>query len=119
MLNRWAAFVYGPLLEDRPRRIQESQSGAYGAKVAAEVHAELRRLGPVKPPREFVLMDRAAVGLGLGLPAPQGRGELAPPLPRPDRRVRREAAGQAPGEGARGGRARRKSDRLKPARLET
>ena len=64
VLNRWAAFVYGPLLEDRPRRIQESQSGAYGAKVAAEVHAELRRLGPVKPPREFVLMDRAAVGLG-------------------------------------------------------
>jgi len=64
VLNRWAGFVYGPLLEDRPRRIQESASGAYGAKVAAEVHAELRRLGPVKPPREFVLMDRAAVGLG-------------------------------------------------------
>jgi hypothetical protein len=28
------------------------------------VHRELRRLGGVKPPREFVLMDRAAVGLG-------------------------------------------------------
>jgi predicted unusual protein kinase regulating ubiquinone biosynthesis (AarF/ABC1/UbiB family) len=63
-LNRWAAFVYGPLLEDRPRLIQDSPSGTYGARVAAEVHAELRRLGPVKPPREFVLMDRAAVGLG-------------------------------------------------------
>ena len=25
---------------------------------------ELRRLGPVKVPREFVLMDRAAIGLG-------------------------------------------------------
>ena len=36
----------------------------YGAKVAGEVHKELRRLGGVKPPREFVLMDRAAVGLG-------------------------------------------------------
>jgi predicted unusual protein kinase regulating ubiquinone biosynthesis (AarF/ABC1/UbiB family) len=64
VLNRWAAFVYGPLLEDRSRLIQEAGSGAYGREVAEEVHAELRRLGPVKPPREFLLMDRAAVGLG-------------------------------------------------------
>jgi len=28
------------------------------------VHRELRRLGGVTPPREFVLMDRAAIGLG-------------------------------------------------------
>jgi len=28
------------------------------------VHRELRRLGGVRPPREFVLMDRAAIGLG-------------------------------------------------------
>jgi predicted unusual protein kinase regulating ubiquinone biosynthesis (AarF/ABC1/UbiB family) len=64
VLNRWAAFVYGPLLEDRSRLIQEASSGSYGREVAQEVHAELRRLGPVKPPREFLLMDRAAVGLG-------------------------------------------------------
>jgi predicted unusual protein kinase regulating ubiquinone biosynthesis (AarF/ABC1/UbiB family) len=64
VLNRWAAFVYGPLLEDRSRPIQEAGSGTYGREVAEEVHAELRRLGPVKPPREFLLMDRAAVGLG-------------------------------------------------------
>jgi predicted unusual protein kinase regulating ubiquinone biosynthesis (AarF/ABC1/UbiB family) len=64
VLNRWAAFVYGPLLEDRPRRIQESKSGVYGREVAENVHAELRRLGPVTPPREFVFMDRAAIGLG-------------------------------------------------------
>jgi predicted unusual protein kinase regulating ubiquinone biosynthesis (AarF/ABC1/UbiB family) len=64
VLNRWAAFVYGPLLEDRSRLIQEAGSGTYGRDVAQEVHAELRRLGPVKPPREFLLMDRAAVGLG-------------------------------------------------------
>ena len=64
MLNRWATFVYGPLLEDRPRRIQESKSGVYGREVAENVHAELRRLGPVTPPREFVFMDRAAIGLG-------------------------------------------------------
>jgi hypothetical protein len=28
------------------------------------VHAGLRQTGSVRPPREFVLMDRAAVGLG-------------------------------------------------------
>ncbi len=64
VLNRWAAFVYGPLMEDRDRRIQESRSGVYGREVAEGVHAELRRLGPVTPPREFVFMDRAAIGLG-------------------------------------------------------
>jgi predicted unusual protein kinase regulating ubiquinone biosynthesis (AarF/ABC1/UbiB family) len=64
VLNRWAGFVYGPLLEDRSRRIQEASSGVYGREVAEGVHADLRRLGPVKPPREFVFMDRAAIGLG-------------------------------------------------------
>ncbi len=64
VLNRWALFIYGPLLDDRKRRIQEAQSGTFGRAVAEEVHRELRRLGGVKPPREFVFMDRAAVGLG-------------------------------------------------------
>jgi hypothetical protein len=32
--------------------------------VVARVHAGLKRTGGVKPPREFVLMDRAAIGLG-------------------------------------------------------
>ena len=64
VLNRWAAFIYAPLMEDRPRRIQETNSGNYGREVAEKVHAELRRIGGVRPPREFVLMDRAAIGLG-------------------------------------------------------
>ncbi|HNB29007.1 MAG TPA: AarF/ABC1/UbiB kinase family protein, partial [Alphaproteobacteria bacterium] len=64
VLNRWAHFVYGPLLEDRERKIQDSASGIYGREVAEGVHAELRRLGPVTPPKEFVFMDRAAIGLG-------------------------------------------------------
>jgi predicted unusual protein kinase regulating ubiquinone biosynthesis (AarF/ABC1/UbiB family) len=63
VLNRWARFVYGPLMEDRERRIQDS-TGVYGREVAEGVHADLRRLGPVTPPREFVFMDRAAIGLG-------------------------------------------------------
>src|SRR5262245_38228803 len=64
VLNRWAHFVYGPLLEDKERRIQDAATGVYGREVAEGVHAELRRLGPVTPPKEFVFMDRAAIGLG-------------------------------------------------------
>lgn len=64
ILNLWAAFIYAPLLEDRPRLIQETPSGVYGREVAEKVHGELRRIGGVTPPREFVLMDRAAIGLG-------------------------------------------------------
>ena len=65
VLNLWAYFVYDPILDDRARRIQTKGEGtAYGAQVAAKVHRELRRLGGVSPPREFVYMDRAAIGLG-------------------------------------------------------
>lgn len=63
-LNLWANFLYAPLLEDRPQRILGDQGAMYGANVAGKVHKELRRLGGVRPPREFVLMDRAAIGLG-------------------------------------------------------
>ena len=52
------------MLEDRTRKIQDGENSQYGVRVAAKVHAELRRLGGVKPPREFVLVDRAAIGLG-------------------------------------------------------
>ena len=36
----------------------------FGRKVAETVHAGLKETGTVKPPREFVLMDRSALGLG-------------------------------------------------------
>ncbi len=64
VLNMWARYVYAPLIEDRERRIQDGSSGSYGHEVAQEVHRELRRLGGVRPPREFVFVDRAAIGLG-------------------------------------------------------
>ena len=63
-LNVWAAFLYEPLLEDKPQRILSDGGSMRGARVAGQVHGELRRLGGVTPPREFVLMDRAAIGLG-------------------------------------------------------
>lgn len=64
VLNIWAEFIYSPLMEDKVQKIQESDSGMYGAQVAHKVQQELRKIGGVTPPREFVLMDRAAVGLG-------------------------------------------------------
>jgi predicted unusual protein kinase regulating ubiquinone biosynthesis (AarF/ABC1/UbiB family) len=64
VLNEWAAFVYAPLMEDRPRLIEETNSGVYGREVATRVHRRLREVGGVTPPREFVFMDRAAIGLG-------------------------------------------------------
>ena len=64
VLNQWAEFVYEPLLQDRVRRIQEHGDPSYGRSVAEKVHAGLRQTGSVRPPREFVLMDRAALGLG-------------------------------------------------------
>ncbi len=64
VLNIWASFVYQPLLEDKIKPISEMPTGQYGRKTAEKVHKELKKIGGVKPPREFVLMDRAAVGLG-------------------------------------------------------
>ena len=44
--------------------MQETNSSTYGAEAASKVHKELKKIGGVKPPREFVFMDRAAIGLG-------------------------------------------------------
>ena len=64
IMNQWARLLYDPLLDDRVRPIQESNSGAVGWEVASKVHSELHQLGGLRPPREFVFMDRAAVGIG-------------------------------------------------------
>ncbi len=64
VLNIWARFVYRPLMEDKEMAIQGEEGVQYGAETAAKVHEELKRVGGVAPPREFVLMDRAAIGLG-------------------------------------------------------
>jgi hypothetical protein len=64
-LNIWARFIYGPLLDDRVRTMADGVSpGEYGRKEALKVRQELKKLGAVTVPREFVFMDRAAIGLG-------------------------------------------------------
>jgi predicted unusual protein kinase regulating ubiquinone biosynthesis (AarF/ABC1/UbiB family) len=64
-LNIWAKFIYGPLLDDRTRTIADGvKPSEYGRREAFRVHQALREQGPVTVPREFVFMDRAAIGLG-------------------------------------------------------
>ena len=64
ILNVWASFIYAPLLHDKTRLIEETNTGLYGRETANKVHQELRKIGGVTVPREFVFMDRAAIGLG-------------------------------------------------------
>jgi predicted unusual protein kinase regulating ubiquinone biosynthesis (AarF/ABC1/UbiB family) len=64
-LNIWARFIYGPLLDDRVRSLADgTKPSEYGRRQAFEVHRALKAKGPVTVPREFVFMDRAAIGLG-------------------------------------------------------
>ena len=64
-LNIWARFIYGPLLDDRVRSIADGvKPSEYGRREAFRVSQALRQKGPVTVPREFVFMDRAAIGLG-------------------------------------------------------
>jgi predicted unusual protein kinase regulating ubiquinone biosynthesis (AarF/ABC1/UbiB family) len=65
VLNLWARFIFTPLLDDRVRVVDDGVPAAeYGLRQANEVFGKLKALGGVKPPREFVFMDRAAIGLG-------------------------------------------------------
>lgn len=64
-LNIWARFIYGPLLDDRVRTIADGVAPhAYGRREVWEVKQRLAPEAAVRIPREFVLMDRAAIGLG-------------------------------------------------------
>ena len=65
VLNVWARFIYGPLLDDRVRTVADGVApGHYGRREAFRVRQALKEKGPVTIPREFVFMDRAAIGLG-------------------------------------------------------
>jgi predicted unusual protein kinase regulating ubiquinone biosynthesis (AarF/ABC1/UbiB family) len=65
VLNMWANFLYGPVLDDKVRPIGVVEKGGiYGRDIAQQVHKELKKIGGIRVPREFVFMDRAALGLG-------------------------------------------------------
>lgn len=64
IITQWAKLLYDPLLDNRIRFIQEAKGGKESYEMAKAVHAKLRETGGICPPREFVFMDRAAVGIG-------------------------------------------------------
>lgn len=64
ILNEWAAFLYGPLMDDRERLIQNSDNPNEGRELLGRVYEGLKKTGGIQPSREFVLVDRSAIGLG-------------------------------------------------------
>ncbi len=64
ILTIWAKFLYGPLLENKSRVIGKADNAVYGREIAMDVHKKLKEAGSITIPREFVFMDRAALGLG-------------------------------------------------------
>lgn len=64
IITQWARLLYDPLLDDRVRPIQNDLQGMVGWETANKVHEQLNKTTGIKPPREFVFMDRAAVGVG-------------------------------------------------------
>lgn len=64
-LDRWARWVYEPLLRAGPGPMVADP--AVGVSLLGDVAKALRAAGGVRPPREFPLFDRAALGLGTSL----------------------------------------------------
>lgn len=64
-LTLWAHLLFEPFLDDRKRLLYDNPEEVQ--KRAENVYKVLKAAGGVRPPREFVLMDRTALGLGGGL----------------------------------------------------
>jgi hypothetical protein len=57
--------MYAPMLDDRVRTAADGvKPGEYGRKEIMRVKDAIQQYGPITVPREFVFMDRAAIGLG-------------------------------------------------------
>ncbi len=65
-MNIWASFIYGPILDDRVRSFADGvKPSEFGRKEIRAVMQSLRAEGTeLTAPREFVFLDRAAIGLG-------------------------------------------------------
>ena len=64
VLNEWAGLLFSPLMEDCERYIQSDEMITQGRAHLKRVHESLQKVGGVRLPREFVLVDRSAIGLG-------------------------------------------------------
>ena len=62
----WARFMCGPILDDRVRTAADGvKPSEYGRREIGQVMRALRAEGGgLAPPREFVFLERATIGLG-------------------------------------------------------
>ena len=88
-----------PRAHDRRRRRRPANTAAARPSRCTR---RCKEKGPVTVPREFVFMDRAAIGLGAVFLHLDARAELPPPVQRGDRRASTSTPlGEPPGRGAR------------------
>jgi hypothetical protein len=67
-MNVWSRLTFGPLLEDRARTIAGEHSiFAEGPQQIWALKQRLREGGVIKPPRAFVFIARAIVGIGAAM----------------------------------------------------
>lgn len=64
VLNEWARFFYRPLMTDEICNVEESNNPQEARRVLEHVYDGLKRTGGITLPREFVMLDRSAIGLG-------------------------------------------------------
>ncbi|QDH13905.1 AarF/ABC1/UbiB kinase family protein [Formicincola oecophyllae] len=64
ILGEWARFFFKPLLTDRAVTMRESNNPEAARAMLEQVFEGLKRTGGVTLPREFVMLDRSAIGLG-------------------------------------------------------
>ena len=104
-LTLWARFIYGPLMDDRVRTIagDVAPQRLRPASEAWEVKQRLKNKPAITVPREFVFLERAAIGLGAVMLHLKAEINFHQPLRGGHRRLRRRCSGQAPGQGAEAG----------------
>jgi predicted unusual protein kinase regulating ubiquinone biosynthesis (AarF/ABC1/UbiB family) len=66
-MNVWAKLAFGATLEDRERPLGDATSLSGGVEQIWAMKQRFRKGDPVRPPREFVFIARALVGVGAAL----------------------------------------------------
>ena len=103
VLNIWARFIYGPLLDDREREIAEGTTpGQYGRKEAFTVHKALKEKGPGAGAARVRVHGPGGDRPRRRVPASRRAPQLARHLQRDHRGLHDGRRGRAPEGGVRG-----------------
>ena len=115
ILNIWAKFIYGPLLDDRERTIADGvKPSEYGRREAFRVHQGLKKKGRVTRAARVRVHGSRRDRARRRVPAPRCAAQLLPAVQRGDREILARRSRQAAGRGAeesRAGRGRREPEK--------